>query len=629
MKKNTKIILAIFALLISNILSAQHMSVSSFRCMENDLSARVAKVKDINSELCALIIVNTPVRGLEFSGCNVEKTEQKTGAIWVFVSPGVKFITIMHRDLGQLRNYPFPEPIKSGYVYEMVLQTAKITQTIEESTTEQYLVIKSATPDAKIFVNNEFLGKQSVTKYLSIFNEHSYRVEAPLYHTKEGKVKLNSESKTILQVDLDPAYGYLKVNTTPESGAEIEINGKSLHQTTPCTSDKLESGKYTVQAFKPMYKSEPQRVDITDGKTIEITLELIPTFANAEITCQDKDVEIYIDGDFKAKGNFKGQLSEGVHRLEVKKKSHRPFVKSFTVMSGQDIKETIDVLNPINGKLNINSTPFEADIYIDGKHYGQTPMLISNLIIGDHQLTLKKDGFKPLQENIKIEEGKIAEYNFTLQEKPIKQQKEINNSSSTFTQPTEKNWEFSLNAGVLVGTTDISLTSGNGVSIGMKTSYKLPLYKDIGITVSADLSYQLLPLAEKNRYQEISDSFTKDNITDYYKIVMPKTFCLPIIVGINYDLAKIGSKKIFVEAGYGLNVYKHTNEKHEFVLDNVAGTEIITRPIGVGIVSNIGLGIKLTKRLTLAASYHQFSYKLFDNEVSKLQKFVFKIGYNF
>lgn len=415
-----KIIISTIFVLLSTIAFSQNISVSSFRCIEEDISARVANVKDINGELCALIIVNTPVQGFEFSVANIEKTEQKTGEIWIYISPGSRFITLKHRDLGSLRNYNFPQTIESGKTYEMVLKTAKITQTIEESITEQYLVIKSATPDAKIFVNNEFLGKQSVTKYLSIFNEHSYRVEAPLHHTKEGKVKLNSETKTTLQVDLDPAYGYLKVNTTPESGAEIEINGKSLHQTTPCTSDKLESGKYTVQAFKPMYKSEPQRVDITDGKTTEITINLIPTFANAEITCQDKDVEIYIDGDFKAKGSFKGQLSEGVHRLEVKKKSHRSFVKSFTVMSGQNIKETIDVLSPINGKLNINSTPFEADIYIDGKHYGKTPNIIPQILIGDHQLTLKKDGFKDLQENIKIEEGKIAEYNFTLQEQEIK-----------------------------------------------------------------------------------------------------------------------------------------------------------------------------------------------------------------
>ena len=107
-----KIIISTIFVLLSTIAFSQNISVSSFRCIEEDISARVANVKDINGELCALIIVNTPVQGFEFSSCPIEKTEQKTGAIYVYVSPGVKFITLMHKDYGMLKNYPFPETIK-------------------------------------------------------------------------------------------------------------------------------------------------------------------------------------------------------------------------------------------------------------------------------------------------------------------------------------------------------------------------------------------------------------------------------------------------------------------------------------------------------------------------------------
>ncbi len=411
-----KILFLLFVTLLSSVAFAQHMSVESFRCLENDLSARAAKVEDINNELCALIRLNTPERGFEFAGCNVEKTEQKTGEIWVFVSPGVKFITIKHRDFGAIINYPFPERINSGSVYEMKLRTARITQIIEETTTEQYLIIESSIPDAKIFINNEYVGRNSVRKFLPITQEHSYKVEAQFYHPKSGNVKLRPEEKTSLQIDLDPAFGYLKVKTTPESGAEIEINGELQKEKTPFTSNKLKSGTYTLQAFKPMYKSNPISVEIQDGKTAEININLIPTFANAEIICQDEEVEIYIDGEYKAKGSFKGRLAEGTYQLELKKTSHRTIKKTINAISGQPLKENIVKLQAINGKLNIDSEPFNADIYIDGKHYGKTPMLISQLLIGDHKLTLKKDGFKDLTEKITIQENKTAQQTFILQE---------------------------------------------------------------------------------------------------------------------------------------------------------------------------------------------------------------------
>ena len=413
-----KLLILFFLTLICGVASSQNISVSSFRCIENDITARTEKVTDQNGELCALIILNTPIQGFEFGGCSIETTKQKTGEIWLFVSPGVKFITIKHRDLGSLRNYPFPMSIKSGTTYEMVLKTAKITQIVEEAVTEQYLIIKSNTENANIFINNEFEGASPVRKYLPIAKEHTYRVEAPLYHTESGSVKLNSEDKTTLQIDLKPAFGYLKVNTTPENGAKISINGEFQDGSTPLTSKKLKSGVYSVQALKPMYKSAPVEVHVQDGKTTEVNINLIPTFAQAEITCQDQDAEIYIDGEKKANGSFKGQLDEGTHQLEVRKQSHRTLKKTINVLSGQTLRENIEKLQAINGKLNLDSNPFEAEIYIDAKHYGQTPMQIPNLLIGEHNLQLKKEGFKDFSTKIKIEENKTAQYTFTLQEKP-------------------------------------------------------------------------------------------------------------------------------------------------------------------------------------------------------------------
>ena len=118
-------LLALVVLLICGVSAAkaQKISVEAFNRIDRDMGARVAKVRDINSDLCALIKIETIETGFEFSGCIIEKTEQKTGEIWVFVSPGVKFLTIKHKDFGVLRNYNFPQSIESGVVYQMKLST--------------------------------------------------------------------------------------------------------------------------------------------------------------------------------------------------------------------------------------------------------------------------------------------------------------------------------------------------------------------------------------------------------------------------------------------------------------------------------------------------------------------------
>ena len=426
-------IFTVFLALFATFAYSQNMSVSGFRCLENDISPRSAGVTDINGELCALIRVNTHERGFEFTGCNIEKTEQKNGEIWLFVSPGVKFITIRHRDFGSIINYPFPESIKSGYCYELKLTTARIRQIVEEQIQSQYLVIKSNTPDAKIFIDGTFIGRQEVSKALSLGEEHTYRVEAPLYHSKEGSVRLTESQKTEMTIDLEPAFGYLKINTKPESGAEVEINGKLAAGKTPMTSDKLPSGNYTIQAFKPMYKSSPQEVQLREGETKEVTILLQPTFVKAQISCNDNQTEIYIDGKFYSKGKYEGNIDEGVHLLEFKKEGHRTLSKKINTTVGQTLVENIAALDPIVGKLDINSNPINADVYIDGRRYGKTPDIIQNLIIGQHSLSLKKEGYAELQATIEIAEGKINTYNFTMQQQKKQEKQTLASNVETFT----------------------------------------------------------------------------------------------------------------------------------------------------------------------------------------------------
>lgn len=46
---------------------------------------------------------------------------------------------------------------------------------------------------------------------------------------------------------------------------------------------------------------------------------------------------------------------------------------------------------PIVGSVNITSEPLGAVVFIDNKEYGVTPLEISDLIIGSHELRLQKE----------------------------------------------------------------------------------------------------------------------------------------------------------------------------------------------------------------------------------------------
>lgn len=65
------------------------------------------------------------------------------------------------------------------------------------------------------------------------------------------------------------------------------------------------------------------------------------------------------------------------------------------------------VAAPVSGaQLHISSTPTDADIEIDGNFVGSTPSTVG-VAAGQHQLVVKKSGYKPWEKKIAVSSGQV------------------------------------------------------------------------------------------------------------------------------------------------------------------------------------------------------------------------------
>ena len=136
---------------------SQSISVKSFRPLVGDMTTTSAEGKriDQNGEVAALIKVVTNETGFVFEGgtLGIVGSQQRVSEIWVWVPRASRKITIMHQQLGQLRDYRFPVEIEADRTYEMVLTTAKIETIIKEEVRMQYLAFQITPPNATLEVN--------------------------------------------------------------------------------------------------------------------------------------------------------------------------------------------------------------------------------------------------------------------------------------------------------------------------------------------------------------------------------------------------------------------------------------------------------------------------------------------
>ena len=409
-----RIILTIALLFIIMEANSQSIVVKGFRKIESDQDARIYSAKtDQNGKKCAIIKAVTSQTGFvfDFGGIgNAVATEQKTGEIWVWVPAGARKVTISHQQLGVLRNYPFDIDIEEATVYEMVLTTGTVTTIVDEQIVSQWLVIKTDPADAMIYIDNQFVKNGEYQAKLKP-GSYTYRVEAPLYHTDAGKLKI-VDSKKELNVKLKPAFGYLTVTSEPEQDAKVIIDGRMQLKTTPCQSEAFSNGEHTVQVVKEMFQPQSQKVTVIEGQTFPVNFILLPNFAEVSITAPN-DATIYINNQQKGIGSWKGRLNAGIYSLEARKDKHRSAKQDIEVKAGD--KRSIEMQpSPIYGTLDVITSPIGSEITINGKAYGATPNTVNKLLIGDYNVQLSKQGYATVIKSVTISEGKNTEVSETL-----------------------------------------------------------------------------------------------------------------------------------------------------------------------------------------------------------------------
>lgn len=116
-----KRLIAILFCLMSCGLAAQEFEVRSFRLLQNDITAWVNPVKDLNDEACALIKVVGDADFAFSTPLGIVARRNEVGEIWLYVPNGTVKLTIKHPKWGVLRDYKFPSALESRLTYELVL----------------------------------------------------------------------------------------------------------------------------------------------------------------------------------------------------------------------------------------------------------------------------------------------------------------------------------------------------------------------------------------------------------------------------------------------------------------------------------------------------------------------------
>ena len=397
-----RFLLLLSFIFVCSFLSAQSLSVESFKMLENDLTANTTGTTeyDQNGEVAALIKIITTETGFAFDGgmMGIVKTTQKVSEIWVYVPHSIQKIKIMHQQLGQLEYY-FPVPIEKARTYEMRLATARIRTIVQDEITAQFITFQVTPQNAIVTIDNKQYSLQadgSVSQLLS-YGTHNYRVEAPGYFPESGVVEIGKERIT-REINLKSSHGTVTLDC-PMKEADIYVNGTLMG--TGTWTGQLDAAMYQVEVKREGYSTRIISFDLEpqEEKTISLPLPQ-PIYATISVTSQPNGATVYVDGvEVGTTPLIKGEILTGHRTLELRKKDYRTAVMEVEIIEGE--------LNSFSGELideftlTINTEPTGASISLNGEQKGETPYT-TEIKSGDYLLRINKPGYIPYKKNVHL-----------------------------------------------------------------------------------------------------------------------------------------------------------------------------------------------------------------------------------
>lgn len=301
---------------------------------------------------------------------------------------------------------------------------------MEASLNQTYsIVIDSNVKGAEVYIDDEFKGLTDSANRLTVkdilIGKHTLKL---IYSKNSYRQTINVNGNNISfrqNIDIAGSKPQYVVFAVEPKNAIVVIDNQQYVAEDGAVLAVLSNGIYSYSVTARGYKPQSGTFTVA-GSKVEKTIQLVSDAARVTLTVAD-GADIYVNGKRVGSGSWTGNLISGTYIFEARKNGYRTQTLPKTITSTPANQNySLPACTPIYGSVDIISNPLMADITIDGKSVGRTPLQLDNLLIGEHIVTISKSGYTDFTQKITVVEGKTASLSATMTKQSATSGKTLN-----------------------------------------------------------------------------------------------------------------------------------------------------------------------------------------------------------
>lgn len=263
--------------------------------------------------------------------------------------------------------------------------------------------VSTAPADAVVSCDGEDYGTAPVTIAGLASGRHLLEVDKEGYRAERVTVNLFEGQKTAQKIELLPMTGLVLIESTP-AGAEVTID-EAYKGETPLMISDLQLGNYRVNMYRESYFPRELSLRIRDRVPQHIQTELTSDSAGLNVYSEPSGGSVVVNGASMGRTPSRiDRIKSGEATVEISLDGYLPHQQEVRLRAGEEYNVRAELV-PLPSGLTVYSVPDNARVYVDSRFEGETPLTLTNLVVGSYSIRVDKEGYESQERSADLSPG--------------------------------------------------------------------------------------------------------------------------------------------------------------------------------------------------------------------------------